>query len=56
MSRLVASMEGFSIHWIAPSGAPALKAASLKIRAASALQFWAEGWNANMIGFLFSWQ
>ncbi len=27
-------------------------AASLRMRAASALHFWADGWNANMMGFL----
>ena len=34
------------------SGAPASMAASLKILAASALHFCADGWNAKIMGFL----
>ena len=52
MSALVASMDGCSIHWMQFSGAPAFKAASYTIRAASDEHFCAFGWNAKIIGFL----
>lgn len=50
ISAPVASSEGFSIHWTQCSGAPAATAASRTILAASALQRWAAGWNANTMG------
>lgn len=50
MRRPVASMEGSSIHWTQPAGAPAATAASRTTRAASAEQCCAEGWKAKTIG------
>ncbi|CAM5639532.1 hypothetical protein SAURM35S_09794 [Streptomyces aurantiogriseus] len=50
MSVPVASMDGVSIHCTQCSGAPAARAASRTMRAASALQRWAEGWKAKTIG------
>src|SRR5208282_6362383 len=46
---LVASTEGFSIHWMQYFGAPAATAASCMIFADAALHFWARGWKPKMI-------
>lgn len=45
-------MDGFSIHWMQFSGAPAAMAASRTMRAASEEHFSAFGWKLKMIGFL----
>src|SRR5690348_8301974 len=50
MSAVVASTDGWSIHWMQFSGAPAATAASRTTRAASALHRCAAGWKANTIG------
>ena len=52
ISELVASIDGFSIHWIQFLGAPALTAASCKISAAFFEHCCADGWKAKTIGFL----
>ena len=50
ISAEVPSIDGFSIHWIQFSGAPAAIAASRTIRAAWAEHCWADGWNEKIIG------
>ena len=52
IKALVASIDGCSIHWIQFLGAPALTAASSITSAAFLEDSWADGWNANIIGFL----
>src|SRR4029079_18196796 len=50
ISRLVASSDGVSTHWMQFSGAPAAIAASRTILAAATDDSWALGWKPKMIG------